>query len=79
MKSEDITKSQQVEAVLQQAHDELEIKVEERTAELRKANEQLRSEIVERKRAEEALHASEAALRAKVVRSRRRSTDESGP
>lgn len=64
MKSEDITERQQVEAVLQQAHDELEIKVEERTAELRKANEQLRSEIVERKRAEEALRSSVATNRA---------------
>ncbi|MBC8248244.1 MAG: histidine kinase, partial [Anaerolineales bacterium] len=37
------------------AHDELEIRVQERTAELAKANEALRAEITERKRAEECL------------------------
>ncbi len=50
-----ITQQQQVEAALEQARDELEIKVEERTVELRKTNEQLQSEIVERQRAEEEL------------------------
>jgi len=49
----DITERKQVEALLQQAYDELEIRVEQRTAELRNANEQLRGEIVERQRAEE--------------------------
>ena len=44
---------QRVEVTLQQAHGELEIRVEERTVELRKANEQLQTEIVERQRAEE--------------------------
>ena len=43
------------ETSLQRARDELEAKVEERTAELRQSNEQLRTEIAERKRAEEAL------------------------
>jgi len=50
-----ITQQQQVEAALEQARDELEIRVEERTVELRKTNEQLQSEIVERQRAEEEL------------------------
>ncbi len=49
----DITKQQQAEEALQQAHNELEIRVEERTAELRKSNEKLQSEIAERQRAEE--------------------------
>lgn len=44
---------QQVEVALQQSHGELEIRVEERTVELRKACEQLQTEIVERQRAEE--------------------------
>lgn len=50
----------------QQAHDELEIRVEERTAELRKANEQLRGEIVERQQVEEALRSSVATNRALI-------------
>jgi len=49
----DITNRKQIEAVLQKAYDELELRVQERTAELSKANEQLRREIVERQRAEE--------------------------
>ena len=60
----DITKRKQVEALLKQARDELELRVEERTAELKEANEQLRSEILERQRAEEALHSSLATNRA---------------
>jgi|GEM_PF-2241739 len=43
------------EEALQEAHDELEQRVEERTAELASANELLKEEIVERERAEEAL------------------------
>lgn len=48
-----ITFRKYVEAELQQAFNDLEIRVEERTAELIKTNEQLRSEIAERRRAEE--------------------------
>jgi signal transduction histidine kinase len=40
---------------LRKAHDELEIRVEERTAELAEANKELQAEIAERKRAKEAL------------------------
>jgi PAS domain S-box-containing protein len=54
---------------LQKAHDELEIRVEERTAELARANEELRNEIAERKRAEEALRDSEQKLRNLVEQS----------
>ncbi len=60
----DITERKQVEAALQQAHDELEIRVTQRTADLSKANEQLRREIDERQRTEEALRSSVATNRA---------------
>ncbi|HTP64125.1 MAG TPA: GAF domain-containing protein, partial [Geobacteraceae bacterium] len=48
---------------LRKAHAELEKRVEERTAELARANEQLRIDISERKKAEEALWKSETILR----------------
>ncbi len=44
---------QRMEVELQRAHDELEKRVEQRTAELLQANEQLRREISQRQRAEE--------------------------
>ncbi len=47
------------EEALRKAHDELEMRVDERTAELVKTNERLKREIEERKRAEEALRESE--------------------
>ena len=49
---------------LQEARDELEHRVEERTAELKTANVQLNQEIVEREQAEVALRTSEARLKA---------------
>jgi len=51
------------EAALQKAHDELERRVKERTAELAKSNEQLKRETEERKRAEEKIRESEARYR----------------
>lgn len=60
----DITERKQMEAALKQVHDELESRVAQRTAQLNKVNEQLRNEIVERQRVEQALRASEQQLQA---------------
>ncbi len=53
------------------AHDELEHRVEERTAQLRKTNKQLEQEIDDRKQAEEALRESEEKYRALYSESKR--------
>jgi PAS domain S-box-containing protein len=55
----DITDRKEAEDALRHAHDELETRVKERTEELARANEQLRQEIEERKRAEEEITQSE--------------------
>ena len=60
--SMNITKRKQAEEALQKAHAELEMQVEERTADLRATNELLQQEITERKRAEKALRESEDRL-----------------
>jgi C4-dicarboxylate-specific signal transduction histidine kinase len=52
----------QAEAELKHARDELQIRVEERTAELKQTNEQLLAEIAERKRAEDAYYEAQAQL-----------------
>ncbi len=59
----DVTHRKQMEAVLRQARDELELRVQERTAELISSNMALEAEIVERKRIETALRESEARYR----------------
>ena len=51
----EIAERRRAEAALQIAHEELELRVQQRTAELARANEQLQGEIMERKRAEEVL------------------------
>jgi PAS domain S-box-containing protein len=59
----DITERKQMEEELQKAHNELEDRVKERTAELRMSNDQLHREIAEHKRTQEALLQSEVQLR----------------
>lgn len=55
----DITALKQSQEALQKAHDELEIRVQERTAELIQANKALQAEISERKHTESVLKESE--------------------
>ena len=57
----DITGRKQAEEALQQLNLQLEDRIMSRTAKLRAVNQTLREEIVERKKAEEALRKSEAA------------------
>jgi signal transduction histidine kinase len=54
----------QTEKALQRAHDELEIRVEQRTAELAKANEQLKLELAERHKVEANLRVAKQAAEA---------------
>ncbi len=58
----DITERKRAEQALRKAKEELEVKVEERTLELRESNKELQLEVLERKRAEEELQDSEAKL-----------------
>ncbi len=62
----DITERKRADKELQKAHDELEIRVDVRTAELSAANEQLQVEIAQRRRAEAAVRESEALYRSVV-------------
>lgn len=59
----DITERKRVEEALKQAHDELEQRVKDRTAELRLMVAQLQEEVTNRLQAEESLKESEAHLR----------------
>jgi PAS domain S-box-containing protein len=59
---QDITERKRSEAALRAAHDELEIRVEARTAALKSTNQMLYTEVAVRKRAEQALSESRAML-----------------
>ena len=59
----DISERKRTEEALRKAHEELEIRVRERTAELARANEAMQAEIIERKRTEESLRKSEEKYR----------------
>ena len=60
---EDISERRRAEEALRRAHDELEARVEERTATLTVANRQLEAQMIERRQAEAALQESHARFR----------------
>lgn len=69
---QDITERKLTAEALQKAHDELELRVQQRTADLAKANEELRQEVAERKKAEKSLRSMSSELSLAEERLRRR-------
>lgn len=65
----DVTDRKQIEKALQKAHEELEMRVQQRTTELRRANKALHLEIKERKQAEDALRRGEQYFRSLIENS----------
>jgi len=63
---QDISERKEAQDALRRARDELEIRVQERTAELEEANRALQAEIAEHRRAREALELDESRLEALV-------------
>ena len=59
----DITERKRIEEALRRAHDEMEVQVRARTADLAKANEELRVEVEQHRKTEAALRASEETYR----------------
>ena len=59
----DITERKRAKEALKKSYDEMEMRVQERTAELTKSNQDLQTEIAERKEVEKALKASEEKYR----------------
>ena len=59
----DITEVKRAEAELSKSHTELEMRIQERTAELSRVNQELEAEAVERKRTEQELREKETRLR----------------
>ncbi len=60
---EEVTERKQAEQALQKAHDELELRVVERTHQLEKVNVQLRTQVESRQRVEQSLREGEERLR----------------
>ena len=71
----DITEQKRAEEALHKAHDELEVRVEQRTAELARANKILESEITERKNAEQALELLNKDLESTISELKRTNTE----
>ena len=67
----DVTELKEAQEAVKRAYDELDLRVQERTAELAKANAALQEEIAERRKAQDALARNQADIEALNVRLRR--------